>query len=355
MHLDTERGWRGGERQAFWLARELRARGHRSIVAARPEGEFFAAAHAEGIETWPTSPRFEVDPLAAWRLAGRIIDADADIVHAHTAHAVGLGALATLRTHAALVATRRVDFPLRRNAGTRWKYDRVAGLIAISSAVRDVLVASGIVPERIAVVPSGVDLTRTIVPAPAATLGALGVRLGAPLVVMVAALVPHKAPLTFVRAIAAAVRDADLQALLVGDGPLAGEVRRERDTLGLGGVLHLAGQRSDADALIAACDVFVLSSREEGLGTVLLDAMSCGKPVAATSAGGIGDVVKHGVTGLLVPVGEAAALGAAIAGLCGDAGRRAAMGEAGRVGVSRFGVEQMAEGTLGVYRRALGR
>lgn len=356
MHLDTERGWRGGERQAFWLARELRARGHRSIVAARPEGELFAAADAAGIETWPTSPRFEVDPLAAWRLAGRIIDADADIVHAHTAHAVGLGALATLRTQAALVATRRVDFPLRRNAGTRWKYDRVAGLIAISTAVRDVLVKSGIAAERITIVPSGVDLTRTIDPAPASTLAALGVRPGAPLVVMVAALVPHKAPVTFVRAVAAAVAAGTaLQALLVGDGPLAGEVRRERDTLGLGGVLHLAGQRSDADALIAACDVFVLSSREEGLGTVLLDAMSCGKPVAATSAGGIGDVVEHGVTGLLVPVGEAEALGAAIAGLCRDAERRAAMGAAARSRVGRFGLEQMAAGTLAVYSRVLGR
>lgn len=354
MHLDTERGWRGGERQAFWLARELRARGHRSIVAARPEGELFAAAHAEGIETWPTSPRFEVDPLAAWRLAGRIIDADADIVHAHTAHAVGLGALATLRTQAALVATRRVVFPLRRNAGTRWKYDRVAGLIAISTAVRDTLVKSGIAAERITIVPSGVDLTRTIDPAPASTLAALGVRPGVPLVVMVGALGPDKAPVTFVRAVAAAVvAGTALQALLVGDGPLAGEVRAERDALGLGDTLHLAGQRSDADALIAACDVFVLSSREEGLGTVLLDAMLCGKPVAATGAGGVPEVVADGETGLLAPVGDATVLGAHVARLCGDPALRARMGVAGQERVRRFSIDRTAEETLALYCRVL--
>lgn len=356
VHLDTERGWRGGQRQALWLARALSARGHRSIVAARPEGELFGAALAAGLETWPATPRFEVDPVAAWRLGARLAEAGADILHAHSAHAVGLGALATLRAGTALVATRRVDFPLRPNAGTRWKYGRVAGLIAISTAVRDVLVKSGMAAERITIVPSGVDLTRTIDPAPASTLEALGVHPGAPLVVMVAALVPHKAPVTFVRAVAAAVAAGTaLQALLVGDGPLAGEVRVERDALGLGDTLHLAGQRGDADALIAACDVFVLSSREEGLGTVLLDAMLCGKPVAATAAGGIRDVVEEGVTGLLVPVGDASALGAAIAGLCRDPERRAAMGAAARSRVGRFGLEQTAAGTLAVYRRVLGR
>ena len=312
------------------------------------------AAAAEGLETWATSPRFEVDPVAAWLLGGRIREVGAEVLHAHTAHAVGLGALATLRTGAALVATRRVDFALGRNPGTRWKYGRVAGLIAISSAVRDVLVAGGIAPGRIAVVPSGVDLGRTIAPASAATLAALGVRAGVPLVVMVAALVPHKAPVTFVRAVGAAVRaGAALQALLVGDGPLASEVQAERDALGLAGTLHLAGQRPDADALIAGCDLFVLSSREEGLGTVLLDAMQCGKPVAATAAGGIPDVVEDGVTGRLVPIGDSEALGAAIAALCRDGAVRAAMGEAGRVRVRRFSADHTAERTLAVYRRVL--
>ncbi len=324
-------------------------------MAARPDAPLYAAAAAEGIETWATSPRFEVDPLAAWQLGARLRSVGADILHAHTAHAVGLGALATLRGRTALVATRRVDFALGGGAGTRWKYGRVEGLIAISSAVRDVLVASGIAPDRITVVRSGVDLTRIITPAPRAVLDSLGVRAGVPLAVMVAALVPHKAPVTFVRAIAAAAgAGAELQALLVGDGPLAAEVRAERESLHLEGVLHLAGQRSDADALIAACDVFVLSSREEGLGTVLLDAMLCGKPVAATAAGGIPDVVEDGTTGRLVPPGDAAALGAAIADLCRDGARRAAMGAAARVAVRRFSADHTAEGTLAVYRRVLG-
>lgn len=355
VHLDTERGWRGGERQAFWLARALRARGHRSIVAARPEGALFAAAQAEGIETWPTSPRFEVDPLAAWRLAGRLREAGADVLHAHTGHAVGLGAVATLRSGTGFVATRRVDVALFHNPVTRWKYSRVSRLVAVSTAVRDALMAGGIADDRITIVPSGVDLSRVIEPAPEATLAALGVRPAAPLVVMVAALVPEKAPVTFVRAIGAAkAAGAALQALLVGDGPLAAQIRAARAALGLGGTLHLAGQRGDADALIAACDVFVLSSREEGLGTVLLDAMLCGKPVAATAAGGIPEVVEDGVTGVLVPVGDAAALGAAIADLCRDEARRAAMGAAARVRVRRFGVDQTAEDTLAVYRRVVG-
>jgi glycosyltransferase involved in cell wall biosynthesis len=355
VHLDTERGWRGGQRQVFWLARALHEAGHRSIVAGRPDEPLLAAAEAEGLETWPTSPRFEADPVAAWRLSSRLTRARADVLHAHTAHAVGLGALATLRARTALVATRRVDFPLRGNPASRWKYGRVSGLIAISSAVRDVLLAGGFPADRIAVVPSGVDLGRRITPAPAGALDELGIRPGLPLVVMVAALVPHKAPLDFVRAVAAAVAGGTpLQALLVGDGPLLSAVEAERDALGLAGTLHLAGQRQNADSLIAVCDVFVLSSREEGLGTVILDAMYCGKPVAATAAGGIPDVVEDGVTGLLSPVGDAAALGAAIAALCRDAARRREMGEAARQRVRAFGVERTAAGTLEVYRRVLG-
>lgn len=355
VHLDTERGWRGGERQTFWLARELRAQHHGSIVAARPREALAAASQRDGLPVWAVEPLVELDPLAAFRLRSALRRHRTDILHAHTAHAVGLGALAVAGGSTALVVTRRVDFPLRRNPATRWKYARARALIAISSAVRDVLLAGGIPAERVTVVRSGVDLSRRVEPASQDTLRALGLAPGVPLVVMVAALVPHKAPVTFVRAIASAVGSGTrLQALLVGDGPLRGEVLRERDALGIETTLRVAGQRPDADGLIAAADVVALSSREEGLGTVLLDAMACGKAVAATAAGGIPDVVVDGETGLLVPVGDAAALGAAVGRLCTDEPLRASLGAAARDRARLFSIEQTAARTLEVYRRVLG-
>jgi hypothetical protein len=183
LHIDTERGWRGGERQALWLAEELQRRGHESIVAARPREPLATRAGDVGLQVVPCAPGFEADLRSALRLRRQIIDLRVDIVHAHTGHAVGLGALATLATRVPLVVSRRVDFRLRRNVGTRLKYSRATAIIAISRAVAKVLVTSGADADKIVVVPDGTDVHRTIAPAVPAVLAALGVRPGAVLVV----------------------------------------------------------------------------------------------------------------------------------------------------------------------------
>lgn len=356
VHVDTERGWRGGERQALWLARGLAARGHRSVIAARP-GEPLALRAAEaGLEVIPLTPLTEFDPVAVLRLRRAVHVRGAHLVHAHTGHAVGLAALATRGSSVPMVLTRRVDFRLRSGAASRWKYRRAAALIAISRAVADAMAASGVAPERIEIIPSGVDLTRTFTPASRATLAALGVPEGAPLAVQVSQLVRHKDPLTFVRAIAAAHRRVPaLHALLVGDGHLRGAVDALVAELGLGETLHVTGYRTDADGLLAAADVATLSSEEEGLGTVLLDAMSMGTPIAATRAGGIPEIVVDGESGLLAPVHDAHALGANVARVVSEPGLAARLSEGARARAAEFSVERTTERTLAVYRRVLAR
>ena len=355
LHVDTERGWRGGERQALWLAQALARVGHRSIVAGRPNEPFAARAVEAGLDLVPISPASEFDPRAVVRLRRAIERERVDIVHAHTAHAVGLAALATLRSRARMVVTRRVDFRLRGNPGSRWKYARAHGVIAISRAVRDALVASGVESSRIDIVPSGIELGRAFVPASPHTLAALGVPSGAPLVVQVAALVQHKDPLTFVRAMEVVRRHvAAVRALMVGEGVLRATVEAEIAARGLTDVVKLTGYRTDADSLLAAADVATLSSEEEGLGTVLLDALSIAKPVAATAGGGIPEIVSDG-TGLLVPVHDHAALGDAIARILTDPSLAARLAAAGPARAAEFSMERTAERTLDVYRRVLSR
>jgi len=354
LHIDTERGWRGGERQALWLAQALERRGHPSIVAARPGEPLERRAREAKLEVAPCAPRFEVDPVAVLGLRRLLRESRIDLVHAHTGHAVGLGALATLGTGVKLVVSRRVDFPLRRNLGTRWKYGRAAAIIAISRAVANVLSESGIGPERIVVIPDGTDMRRVIAPAAPETLASLGVRSGAPLVVQVAQLMPHKDPLNFVRAIAVARgRVPSLQALLVGDGRLRQEVADVVRTLGLEGTLHAVGYRQDADALIAAADVVVLSSRDEGMGSVLLDALFLGKAVAATRAGGIPEVIVHGASGLLAPVSDPGALGANIASLLEDRTLASRLAAAAHARAAEFSMDRLTDRTLAVYDRVL--
>jgi len=354
LHLDTERGWRGGERQVLWLARELAERGHHSVVGARPGQPLSRAAGAAGLPLIGCAPLFPASPVAALRLRASIRHGRFDIVHAHTAHALTMGALATLQTRAVLVVTRRAVFPLGRGTVTRWKYSRARAVIAISRQVREVMIAGGVPPHSITVVPSGTDLTRAKQPASPDRLRALGVTPGLPLVLMVAALGNDKDPLTFVRSVAdARDRGARFQALLAGDGHLMEAVLAERQRLGLEQTLRVPGWLEDADALVASCDVLVLSSRHEGLGSVLLDAMHNGKPVAATTAGGIPEVVADGETGLLVPPEDPVRLGAAIDRLCGDAGLRSRLGQAGARRVQEFSVARMTDATMDVYRQAL--
>ena len=356
LHVDTERGWRGGERQVFWLARELARAGHRSIVAGRPGEPLLERAAADGLETVPCEASGELDVGATLALRRFVREEGVEIVHAHTGHAVSLGALSTLGTPARMVLTRRVDFRLRGNPFSRWKYARAAAVIAISEAVAGVLVASGIRRDRITIVPSGVDLSRLIEPAPPATLRALGVPPGAPLVVQVSALVDHKDPVNFVHAIGFAHRAVpNLRALLVGDGELRQRVEGAVTQNGLRGILHITGYRTDADQLLAAADVVTLSSQEEGMGTVLLDALSLGKAVAATRAGGIPEVVVDGECGLVVPPRDGHLLGEAIARLLSDSALARRFGEAGRIRAREFSVERTAERTVAVYERVLSR
>jgi glycosyltransferase involved in cell wall biosynthesis len=134
----------------------------------------------------------------------------------------------------------------------------------------------------------------------------------APLAVNVAALVDHKDQRTLVRAAAAAhAWRPDLHWVIAGDGPNRRALEAESRRLGVDDRVHFVGYVAEADALIGEANVFVLSSREEGLGSVLLHALALGTPVVATAAGGIPEVVPRDA---LVPVGDAEALARAVVG-----------------------------------------
>ena len=105
---------------------------------------------------------------------------------------------------------------------------------------------------------------------------------------------------------------------------------------------------------MGAADVVTLSSNEEGLGSVLLDALAFGKPIAATTAGGIPEIVEHDATGLLAPPRDSEALGRNIVRLLEDRALRDRFGSAARERARQFSVDRMVDSTIAVYRRLLG-
>lgn len=355
LQVDTERGWRGGQRQTLLVARALAGAGHECTVVARAGEPLAERAAAAGLRVVAVRPRSELALGTAVALRRLIRREAIQIVHAQAAHAHTLAVLASLGTGARVVVTRHLAKRLRDNAATRWKYARAASVLAVSEAAADVLVQSGIARERVEVVHAGVEVDRPVTPAAPDRLAALGVPAAAPLAVMIGALVAQKDPLTFVRAIAAARRLVpDLHALLVGDGALRTNVESEVHALGLADVVHLAGFRDDVDELLAAADVAVLSSRFEGLPLVVMDAFALGVPVAATAGKGIPELVVDGETGLLAPVGDHEALGAAIARLLREPALRDRLAAAGRERAREFSIERTVAGTLAAYERVLG-
>jgi L-malate glycosyltransferase len=356
LHIDTARTWRGGQNQALLTVLGLRGLGHRTVLVAHPQGELRRRA-AEGLDLIGLAPRTELDLAAAWRLARVLKQIQPAIVHAHDPHgvavaaaAIGYGGLADKPT---LVASRRVDFPLRLNALSQWKYRQVAAFLCASDAIRQILIGQGIPGERAVTIHEGIDLAHVDAAPPVSVGETFWLPTNAPVVGCIGALVEHKGHRHLVHAAVDVVRaEPEVRIVILGEGELREELTRMIHGLGLERHVLLPGFRPDVLSLLKTFDVMVMPSITEGLGTSILDAMACSKAVIGSAVGGIPEVVDDGVTGLLVPPRDASALGAAIVRLLRDSGLRETLGRAGRRRLeTRFTADRMVHETLTVYQR----
>lgn len=355
LHVDTARGWRGGQNQVWLTALGMSSRGHDVVLACRAGGELEAKARRAGLRVRPVPFRGDLWPPAVAALATVLRKERPEVAQLHDPHAVSACLIARrLAGHLPMVATRRVDFPLRGSL-SRAKYRSCERVIAVSTAIRDVLLGARLGEERLRLVYEGVR-DRPPTAGGRAALSELGVPEGALVVGNVAALTDHKDHATLLEAASRAVRERpDVRFVIVGEGEKRAELVEHRRRLGLEDKVIFAGFRDDLDRLLPAFDVFCLSSHLEGLGTSLLDAMAFARPIVATAAGGIPDAVEDGVTGRLVPVRDAAALAQALVSLLADPARREEMGALGRRRfLARFTAERMVEDTLAVYAELVG-
>lgn len=267
------------------------------------------------------------------------------VVHAYLPAANVIGALAGLlaRTPVIVVSKRglchyKKDRPVLAVLESAANVAADAILVnskAVAEAVRRAerfcgkkirLIHNGIDPEDFASDPAGGPSP------PSPPVAGLRLPEGVPRILCVANLFPYKGHLDLVEAAAlVSARHPDARFLLAGrDSGAMEEVRARIEALRLGGRVHLLGPRNDVPALLAAADVVVHPSHEEGFPNVILEAMAAGKAVVATNVGGIPELVSDGETAILVPPREPAQLAGAILSLLSDPGRAQALGEAGR-------------------------
>ena len=356
LHIDTARGWRGGQSQVRYTVLGLRQRGDRAVLVAHPEGELLKRM-SEGTDLVPLAPRHEVDLAAAWRFSKVLKQYVPDVIQAHDSHAVAMAATAlaivSSGTRPPLIATRRVDFRIARNSFSRWKYEQVDCFVAITDAIADMLVSDGIPRHKIALVNEGVDVERIVGLPTADVHEECYLPVGSPVVGNVAALVPHKGQRYLIEAAHLVVQKIpDARFVILGEVELREHLEHLVREHHLEKHVLLPGFRTDVIGCIKGFDLFVMSSVTEGLGTSLLDAMACRKAIVGTRAGGIPEVVDEGRTGLLVEPRDPHQLADAILRLIQDEAMRKRMAEAGYARVrERFTVERMVADTAAVYSR----
>lgn len=353
LHVDPEITFGGGETQVLALVTHLREHGHTSVLATPRSGELGTRAAASGFLVEDLQAKFGHDPRGGLQLRSLCQAHAPDLVHLHTARALSLAAYRPSGTPA--VVTRRMDYPPR---GARpyvgWLYRQVDAIIAVSQAARTAMGARGIEPERVTVVPSGVAVHHFAQADRAAARQSLSIGADDAVVGIVGSLHARKGHGVLFQALAKLRADGlDVRCLAAGEGPEHEALESQARALGLSDRVRLLGHIEDVLPVLAAANVVAQPSLAEGLGVAAVEGMASARPVVASRVGGLMETIRHDVEGLLVPIGDVAALGTAIGRCLRDPALCERLGTAGRLRAAQFSTAAMARGNEAVYERLL--
>jgi glycosyltransferase involved in cell wall biosynthesis len=324
----------------------LAARGHQQLIMTVAGSALERRARAAGLAV----AALPAGPISFLRAAR-----DFDIVHTHSGKAQTPVWLLGPMLRAALVATRHVAFEPKNRRIHRWKYGRGCdGVIAVSHAVRAILLRAGVPEAKIEVITTGVEIPPAL-PAPeerAAARAALQLSESDFAIGHMGAFTAEKGQDVAISAAAQLYKSLPhAHFILAGSGPMSASLReqlkRERARVLLPGFL------ADRGRFFAALDLFIMPSRAEAWGLAALEAMAFGVPVIASDVGGLAEIVSSREGGRLIPPGDARALADAIKEAESDRERLRSAGLAGRERARKFSVEETVEKTEVFYRRLL--
>ena len=359
IHLETGRHLYGGARQVLYLLNGLAAEGIRSTLVCTPDSRIAAACEAlsDRVDIVRMPMSGDLDVSFARRLGDWLKANDARLLHVHSRRGADLwGGLAARRAGIPAVLTRRVDNPDTPVIGGL-KYKMYGRVIGISEEICRRLREAGVREQRLRLVRSAIDMQAM---QPVRTRAEFLTEFGLPddafVIACVAQFIPRKGHRYLFGAwpaIRAAVPNARL--LLLGQGETEQACQDFVQRAGFADTIHFGGYRRDLPEFLGHADLLVHPVLREGLGVCLLEAQAAGVPVVASRAGGVPEAVADGASGLLVPPGDAGALGDAIIGLARDPDTRARLGAGGRAHMAEhFSVPAMVSGNLNVYRELLG-
>lgn len=357
LHIDSDRTWRGGQQQVVTLMKGLASLGHENLLITPHNSAIQAKVQDGGCRIIPVSMWNEWDLVSAMTISRTIAREKPVIIHAHSsrAHSMGLLARKFARQAIPLVVSRRVDFAMKRNPLNCWKYRNADFYIPISSSIVQKLKRVGVSDDKIRVIYSSIDPERFTqaddstlraefrIPPDHLVVGTIGACEAIKnqwLVIEAAAMILNQNP--------------KVHFFIVGDGPLRRKLSMKVKQFRIEPNVHITGFRSDIGNFLNLFDVFVLVSKQEGLGSVILDAQYFSIPVIATPVGGIVDIIEDNRTGYLVPENDVQRLAEMILDLLKSPEKRKKIGASARAFVeTRFSAQTMVSRTVEVYGELL--
>jgi glycosyltransferase involved in cell wall biosynthesis len=355
LHTEWSEGWGGQEIRILLEMRAHRRQGHGVYLLCPPRTKLADEAGGIGIEVIPYKIRSPWEPKSILRIKNLIRDLKIDVLHTHSSVDSWAGGLAGRWAKVpVLVRTRHISVRVRRPWLNRIYYLPDAIITTGEHIRRELLQTHKIPAERIVSIPTGADLGRFHPGPPDLELKKrMGLPIDSPVITLVAVLRAQKRHELVIAAAAEVIKVfPQARFLFVGDGPGRNRVEQEIKKAQLEAQILMTGYREDIPAILSFTDLGIISSVAEGIPQFLFQIMAMGKPVIATEVGGIPEIVTSGVTGVLIPPEDPAALVKAIVQALGDPGSARRLGAEGRRLVEQgYTVEKMAEKVYKVYQQ----
>lgn len=359
LHLSSERTWRGGEQQIAYLIGESIKQGVQCFVACRKGSAFEEYCQKQNIPYFSIGFKNELDFGTANQVKNICKTHQIDIVHMHSSHSHAIGVWSyILGNKAKLVLSRRVDFPIKDNFLSRFKFNHksIEKIVCVSNKIEEIMRKDLKNPDVCVTVHSGIDLKRFEKSKNNQILHKeYNLSPTCKVIANISAIAPHKDFYTFVDTVEILSKKlTDVKFFIIGEGGERENIENYIAQKQLQDHIILTGFRQDIPDIMQEIDLFLMTSETEGLGTTILDAFANHVSVVATRGGGIPEAVVHEKTGLLADIKDSKTLAKNVIELLTDSNKKEKLKhQAYQWLLDNFVKEKTATKTINVYKEIL--
>lgn len=357
LHVSTASSWRGGEQQVKYLLDELSAT---EVVCHlwSPKGSILLDKVDKSVISHPYTKRGGLDIIGALRLKGYAIKNNIDLIHCHDSHAHSMTYLAAslFGLKKPIIISRRVDFPIKKSSFKKYNHPNIKAILCVSDKIKEIISPSINNKKILHTVHSGIDLSKYLGKKSCFLRDKYNIATTTKIVANVAALAPHKDYETFIKVVKKTIDNSMEPLIFLAIGKDDGEgskLKKLAITQGIEKEIIFTGYIPDVWKYIHEIDVFLFTSKEEGLGTSLLDALASQVPIVSTNAGGIPEIVENEVTGLSSNVRDIDGISYQLQRVLNENDLQEKLIENGKIKVKKFSKKNTAKKTLEIYGKIL--